>query len=267
MWASCKRLSRQLLGSFLQPPCPICGRSISHLFCRDCQRQIQGCQLLSPYRHEAVAVPTFAWGSYTGTLKRAIQMMKYQNNPDVAIYLGQLLGQVWSQQGPSFLSSSPLTQNSPSPSAGRHLTNMVVVPIPLHQDRLKERGYNQAALIAQGFCQVVKVPCLEKGLLRVRGTEAQHRLGAQARQKNINGAFRLGPDWSLDQISAPVLLLDDIYTTGTTANAAATELRRNGIRVVGIGLVARAILERPGSKKSGVTQPLAHQRLSLDRVP
>ena len=260
MWANCQRFSKRILGTFLQAPCSICSRNTASLFCKDCEKQIQGYQLLSPYGQESSAVPSFAWGAYSGTLKRAIQVLKYHDAPEIAVYLGNLLGQVWLQKGTAFLSSSSLTQAPGNRCRTHTATNLVVVPVPLHHERLKERGYNQAAMIAQGFCKITQLPCLEKGLLRIRGTEAQYRLGAQARQKNLNGAFRLGPDWTIAQMSSAVLLIDDIYTTGTTANAAATELRRNGLRVVGIGVAARAIRERPESKKSEAKQPLQRQR-------
>jgi ComF family protein len=254
----------QLLGSFLQTPCPLCERSAKAVICPDCEQQIKSCQLPSPYHPEVSEVPIFAWGAYLGSLKRAIQLMKYQNKPDLAYQLGIQLGQLWLQQGQDFLSSS--SRLLKGAAAVQQSLRPVIVPVPLYAERLQQRGYNQAALIAQGFCQITGLPCLERGLLRVRGTDAQYKLGLQGRQQNLAGAFRLGPDWTLDRLASPVLLIDDIYTTGATALSAATELRCSGIRVLGMIAVARAILGHPGKAWAGEGQRLQHQKLKPDLV-
>ncbi|MEM8807369.1 MAG: hypothetical protein AAGF01_15210, partial [Cyanobacteria bacterium P01_G01_bin.38] len=119
-----------------------------------------------------------------------------------------------------------------------------------------------AELIAQGFCRITGLPCLGQGLLRVKATEAQHQFGLATRQSNLRSAFRLGPDWTLDRMSSAVLLVDDIYTTGATAQAAATELQQSGLKVLGMATVARAILRHPGVTAAGSGSEDQKPRLS-----
>jgi ComF family protein len=117
---------------------------------------------------------------------------------------------------------------------------LVVVPIPLHPSRLQQRGFNQADLLAQGFCRQTRLP-LRQGLLRVQATQAQHRLSRSDRHNNLVAAFAVAPD-QLDSLRrSTVWLLDDIFTTGATASAAAHTLGHNGIAVGGVCTVARAL--------------------------
>lgn len=236
-----------LLRTFLSPPCPLCERPGHPVFCRDCERQLDNCQITSTTvvragrdsaadtsdaaaSSAASPSPIFAWGTYGGALKRAIHLMKYENRPEIGSMLGQRLGESWLARSAQYRSRRPL----------------VLVPVPLHRDRLRQRGYNQAELIASRFSTVTGVPCLPAGLLRVKATAAQHQLSPKDRRHNLKGAFRLGPDWTIDRMSSRVLLVDDIYTTGTTARAAATELRRAGISVMGIAAAAQATFIRSG---------------------
>jgi len=217
-----------LLRTFLKPPCPLCDRTGNPFLCQDCERQLDACRL-EQSRPEQRNAHVLAWGTYDGVLKRAIHAMKYEGMADIAPILGQRLGEAWLAQGLQTCSERPI----------------VLVPVPLHRDRLRQRGYNQAELIAEQFSRVTGLLHLPQGLLRVKATAAQHQLTPKDRQRNLKGAFRLGPDWTIDRMTSRVLLVDDIYTTGTTVRAAAKELRRSGISVVGVATVARATFVRP----------------------
>ncbi len=214
----------QWLGLVAESPCPLCQRSSPHLFCLDCQRQVQQCQLAAPGWNRSGTLPVFAWGQYSGGLKRAIAAMKYHNQPHLATPLGLWMGQTWNQieQG---------------------LQRAIVVPIPMHNAKQQERGFNQAELLARSFCRVVSLPLELNGLQRVRATEAQFRLSTAERQQNLKDAFSLGATFLKCPPLCPVLLLDDIYTTGATAHSAAQTLRAYGIRVRGIIVLAIATYE------------------------
>ncbi len=162
----------------------------------------------------------FAWGSYGGAVKRSLAVLKYNNKPQIAQPLGQWLGKAWLNSG----------------LAGD--TKLIVVPIPLHASKQRQRGYNQAELLAESFCQVTGLPLQRHGLERVRETEAQFTLKAAEREKNLQSAFAVGKRLQKSRSAASVLLLDDIYTTGATARAAADVLRRQGIRVYGLVAIA-----------------------------
>jgi len=166
-------------------------------------------------------LPVFSWGSYGGALKRAIAALKYDNQPQLARPLGQWLAQAW---------RSSLRSHLP----------LMVVPIPLHQERQKQRGYNQAALLAHSFCQLTRLPLRCYGLERVEKTQAQFGLSIAEREQNLAQAFNLGKDFLRQHPAHPVLLLDDIYTTGATARSAATVLQHSGIPVYGIVTLAFA---------------------------
>lgn len=170
-----------------------------------------------------------AWGAYQGPLKQAIAALKYQNNPQLAIPLGRALGRQWQQ--------SPLiTRRSP-----------IVVPIPMHAEKQRERGFNQAELLASAFCAQTGLQLVKHGLVRQRPTAPQFGLGPEARQQNLAGAFALGKPFLHRRPQQPILLLDDIYTTGTTVKVAATELRRHRVSVCGVAAIARAILDSNSS--------------------
>jgi ComF family protein len=170
-----------------------------------------------------VDVPVFAWGVYGGKLKQAIAALKYENQPQLARPLGHWLAQAW--------------LNSQFAS-----TRLIVVPIPLHADKQKQRGYNQAALLAQSFCALTMLHLQPRGLERIRGTEAQFPLSASEREKNLAMAFGLGPGFRHHRPASSVLLLDDVCTTGATARSAVQTLRQFGIQVY--GLVALATSQR-----------------------
>ena len=235
------RSLRRLTQVFLTVACPLCQRPASSILCTDCHRQLQTCQWLGSTQGNAAqntsahgltlpdgsALSVLAWGRYQGVLKQVLALLKYGDQTELGLCLGHLLGQHW--------------QTSQHPVAYRQLP--VIVPIPLHEKRRQQRGYNQAALIAAGFCRVTGLSLVEHGLVRIKATEAMHGLGVNARQTNLAGAFRLGT--GLPSTSRQILLIDDIYTTGTTAQAAVIPLIQAGYTVAGIATVARAVFVAP----------------------
>ncbi len=197
-----------------QAHCPLCQRRATATFCLDCFRQLQACQIATSSR------TVFAWGRYTGALKRAIGLLKYDGKAEIARPLGQWLAQAWLHQGVA--------------------PRVVVVPIPLHCDRKLQRGYNQAELIARSFCQATGLRHYAQGLRRVKATQAQFSLSIAERHDNLEQAFTLGPDFKSQHPKWPVLLLDDIYTTGATIAAATQTLRMAGVHVYGTVAVCQA---------------------------
>ncbi len=207
------------LNLFLKPNCPLCNRPADAQLCYDCERQVLRCQFrCGPQLRQGV--PVFVWGEYKGTLKRAITTMKYQNHPEIAQPLGFWLGQTWLKVGKS------------------SLNQVVVVPIPMFPEKQKKRGFNQAELIGRSFCQVTGLPLKSKGLERVRQTEAQFSLSAKQRQENLKDAFCLGSDFKGGRSRNPVLIIDDIYTTGATVNTAIEVFKKHKIQVVGVIAIA-----------------------------
>jgi ComF family protein len=105
-----------------------------------------------------------------------------------------------------------------------HKLNLVV-PVPLHQQRLRERGYNQAALLAQALGHELQLDCREKQLVRQRATSSQVGLGLAQRAANVKAAFV----WQGPSLKGQtVILVDDVCTTGATLNACAAALKEAG---------------------------------------
>ena len=222
-------LIRSLLSVFLDPHCPVCDRTTSNTFCIDCQRQIESAcykmQGWQPSIENGLVIGTL--GDYQGTLKQAILALKYKNCPAVARSLGMALAQRW------------MVQTKVSTA------NLYAVPIPLHANRLSQRGYNQAALISEAFCQVSGIPMLTSGISRTQDTLPQHQLGPGERKANLQSAFVVGQVLQKlrrqAKIPPRILLIDDIYTTGATAQSAAQVLKEADIDVVGMLTLARAV--------------------------
>src|SRR5262245_53008765 len=110
----------------------------------------------------------------------------------------------------------------------------LVVEVPLHRTRRRERGYNQAALLAEALAEAIGAPRLPDALTRVRATRAQARLGPAARRRNMAGAFRVNHPDALAGRS--VLIVDDVLTTGATLESALESLARAGAEARGIAL-------------------------------
>jgi ComF family protein len=121
-----------------------------------------------------------------------------------------------------------------------------LLPLPLHPARLRERGYNQAQLLASAAARWLGVPVLPRALARVRATPPQTRLDAAARRANLREAFALADAWR-EGATLPrhVALIDDVVTTGATLADAVRALRRCGVQTVEAWAVARAELATP----------------------
>ena len=111
----------------------------------------------------------------------------------------------------------------------------LVIPVPLHPRRAYDRGYNQSALLAQGVGEALGVP-VSGALKRVRYTKSQARLSHEARQSNLTGAFSCGAEVA----GKRVLLIDDVFTTGSTAMECARALRKAGAVSVQVCTAAMA---------------------------
>jgi len=115
------------------------------------------------------------------------------------------------------------------------------VPVPLHPLRQRERGFNQAELLAKEFSQAMDGPEVVYALVKPVPTEPQTRLDAAERRKNLRGSFQIAP--GIDPTGRSILIIDDVLTTGTTANECAHVLKRAGARNVAAFTLARRIAD------------------------
>lgn len=143
-----------------------------------------------------------------GVLREAVHRLKYSDLTALAEPLGGLMASYWAQH--------PLPAD-------------VVVPVPLHAARLRERGYNQAALLADEMARRVGLAVDGHTLNRQRATAPQVELDARERRENVRDAFHCADDTLAGQ---QVLLVDDVCTTGSTLEACAQALYAGGARAV-----------------------------------
>jgi ComF family protein len=115
-----------------------------------------------------------------------------------------------------------------------HLEDAVLVPVPLHRRRLRQRGYNQSVWIAEALsaCFDIRLK-VEPILVRTRNTRTQTRLSREARMANVKNAFALKPRTRLDK-SRRYVVVDDVFTTGSTLDACAGVLLEAGLEQVDI---------------------------------
>jgi ComF family protein len=216
-----KNLWDALLGLVTRYPCAFCGKNKKNQrqidgLCQSCYQKIYTTRFENPeeiWQKTEKTLPILAWGDYNPTLRQAIFQLKYRHSIRMAQPLGIWLGQAW---------------------IDLHLKRvppLIVVPIPLHPERIQERGFNQAELIARYFCRYTNLPLAPNGLVRCQNTIAMHQLSDQERAEAMKNVFALGTGIRPGQA---VLLLDDIYTTGTTIKAAIKTLNQAGIRVYGV---------------------------------
>jgi ComF family protein len=202
---------RPVIDFLIPRRCVSCGET-GVLLCASCTAVIARAD---PVRRVARdGVPTVvALGPYEGALRRAVLSAKFRSCGEVATTLGLCLAArvAWSIDG--------------------------LVPVPLHPRRLRERGYNQSARLAEAIGDRLGAPCLDDALVRTRHTRPQSRLDLDRRAVNVAGAFALGAR-AREIRGRHILLVDDVITTGATARACASSLRDAGARAVYLACAA-----------------------------
>lgn len=199
----------------IRPPCcsrcsyPLQSNDSNHL-CGDCLASPKNCR-----RIDAIAL-------YQGALHDLIVRMKYKPDERLAHHLGHWIKDRFLEKGAGSI-DAPWD---------------VLVPIPLHRDRLRERGFNQALLLSRPLGRMLGKKVDPFLLRKVRATPSQARLTGEERRKNMKGSFRVLEGVSVkDKIC---LLVDDVYTTGTTIEEAAKTLLKAGAKDVTALVLARA---------------------------
>jgi ComF family protein len=182
---------------------------------------------------------------YDGPLREAIHALKYRARRSAAGPLGLLLA--------DFAPPDLLTGVQ------------AVVPVPLYPGRLVTRGFNQAELLARPLAARLGVPCVAGGLRRLRHELPQAKLDAGARRINVAGAFAAGTT----RVRGRALLVDDVFSTGATADDCARALREGGASEVLVLTLARALLQgRPADHRpaSAATERTAAERAVGERA-
>ncbi len=192
----------------IAPPwCELCGRPLLGLEFRFCPQCMQAPLVIDGIR---------SVGLFEGTLREAVHRFKYGRLTALAEPLGELLADGW---------------------RSLRLPGDVIVPVPLHPRRLRQRGYNQSSLLARELSRTVGLPVAERVLIRTRETAPQVELSASQRRANVAEAFECRTGEICGQA---VLLVDDVCTTGATLNACAEALRKQEPRSIWALTLTRA---------------------------
>lgn len=177
-------------------------------------------------RVEPVFTRAAAYGSYEAGLRELIHLLKYQHVRPAANVLGRMLAEVVTELAEAFAGQPP-----------------VVVPVPLHTAKLRQRGFNQSELIARAALKLTPggfdLRLNTSVLVRLKPTQSQTGLTPHQRRENMRGAFRV--QRPAEVAGRDVLLVDDVFTTGTTASECARVLRRAGAQRVFVVTVARVL--------------------------
>ncbi len=235
------------------PGCPLCGRKGSprHLCelclemwaelardlipCEKCGRfhPVQVKDRLCPDCKESEPLYSLARGvaPYEGQVRDAIHQFKFSGKRGLAYPLGELMAAMAQTLFPMDAIE-------------------VLIPVPLHEKRLRERGFNQAGELAQVMGGLLKKPVVTDLLVRYRETPSQTSLNREERQLNLQHAFRSEKDdIPCACESKGVLLVDDVYTTGATVRECSRVLIDSGVKKVYVVTLASGILLKPSSSK------------------
>ena len=113
----------------------------------------------------------------------------------------------------------------------------IIMPIPISKKRFKQRGYNQSALIARNLAKTLNIDYKENVLVKIKNNKPQSELGQHERSANVKDVYKLKETKKVYKKN--ILLIDDIYTTGSTANECAKILKENNANIVGIFTLAK----------------------------
>jgi ComF family protein len=210
MW-HLSQLFIRLLDVLAPPQCAACDAAVasSSAFCEACRLPV--CHAA---RRELCGVPLIVAGRYAAPLSTAIVRFKYGGRGELSRPLARLL-------------VPALGQLELAKSAA-------LVPVPLHRRRLAERGYNQAALLAEELARALGRRCLSRLLARTRDMDHQVGKARAERLRNAREAFTLRAATARE-----VVLVDDVVTTGATVRACAQALARGGVRLAGVVALAQ----------------------------
>jgi len=229
--APCRICGETLLTASPVPICVSCLDSfekISGPACQQCGRPFispVAAQMHSPLCHMCRGgVYAFdlarSFAGYNDSMARAITLLKYEAVTRLGNWFGSRLAEL--------VARCPET-----------IPADVVVPVPLHPLRLRERGYNQAELIARPLAELLRLPLGSYLLVRTKPRPDKHRLTRQERWRTVRGAYATRQGTQVDKLR--ILLVDDVFTTGATLDACSRALRSAGAaRVVGL-TVARVL--------------------------
>jgi ComF family protein len=227
LFGSARSLYLSALDFIYAPLCPLCDTVLTDgrmPLCHACQAQLP--RLSRPFTPPGGAKHAYdavhAVYDYCPEIQQLVHSLKYHGRRELACALGRDMGRMLAGLGMDCAAA--------------------IVPVPLHPRRARERGYNQSVLLARAAATVCSLPVQDALLLRQRETAPQARLSREQRDLNVRGAFALAPRHRMD-LPATVILVDDVFTTGSTLNECARVLVKGGVESVICSTLARVLLD------------------------
>jgi ComF family protein len=199
-----KRIFKGLIDMVLPPVCYVCGRSCSSKYgiCDLCLNKIRFC---AEYDLKNSHIErSWSCSYYKDTIKECIHLFKYKG------YIGLI--DIFRDTMVAFVKKHRIDKDID-----------LIVPVPLYPAKKRERTYNHAEILARSLSKAFAIPIDAKNLKKIRWTQSQSELGREKRLKNVRGSFLVVDKSAFS--GKNVLLVDDVYTTGTTINECAKMLR------------------------------------------
>jgi len=217
-------LSKGVLSIIYPALCEICQEKIDtetgyDSLCKDCINKIK---TLEPAPRPKCSNNINVWAvcGYEGVAKDCIHLFKYNNRLNLSRPLAGLMS--------SFTDKNLADKKFD-----------VIIPVPLHKTKMRERGFNQAELLARRLAKNTNCPLCTDAIKRIKPTISQTGLSKTKRFTNIRGAFKITDNNAVG--GKNILLIDDVFTTGSTINEAAKTLLKSGAKSVEALVLARGI--------------------------
>ncbi len=200
-----KNILASILDLIYRKKCYFCGKSkYSVKMCQDCYDELY----FNDYTVNRTinGINIYSCGMYEKNLQKLIRGLKYHKQKELAYYLAKFMYE--------YFNSLQIDKN------------FQVIPVPLHQNRIKKRKYNHMELVAEEFCKLSGFTANFELIKRIKDTKPQYKLSRKERMQNLFQAFEVDKSKLLDM---PVLILDDICTTGSTFEEMINALKKKGI--------------------------------------
>lgn len=200
---------KNILSSFLdliyRKKCYFCGKSKHSLkMCPECYNELS----FTDFRTNRIidGVNVYTCGVYEKNLQKLIRGLKYHKQKELAFYLAKFMYEYFEK----------LNLNK----------NFIVVPVPLHKNRIKKRKYNHMELVTEEFCKISGLTYDFEIIKRIKDTKPQYKLSRKERLINLSKAFEVD---TTNYTRQPLLILDDICTTGATFEEMISAFKKEGI--------------------------------------
>ena len=209
-------MTENLLNILFPPSCVICGKIGKRWICPRCKLGIK--KELKYFRIKKKTKKIFFVGFYEGKIRELLLKFKFTEKPYICNFFAEIISS--NEKFSSYIKGYDY-----------------IIPVPMFVDNKKNRGYNQSELIAKKLSKKIGVECITDCLEKVKMNQTQSRLNETERAKNVRGVYKIKNEEKLRD--KKILLLDDIYTTGSTVGECKRELRRAKPKKIDVLVMAK----------------------------